>query len=117
MEASRHYACQVRLDGDVVFVVWYSGKRDGFLGDAGGRLLTARTPEALATAAQAQGVRLEDAEPTDYDFDRIRAWCAVPNAANVDRRVFPEPISGLKCAIISASTTPLSYPPLMARIV
>jgi hypothetical protein len=88
MEAARHYTCQLRLDGEMAFVVWYSGERDGFLRDAGGRLLTACTLEALAAAAQARGIGLEDAEPSIYDFDRINTWCAAPNAAGVDCQAF-----------------------------
>jgi hypothetical protein len=88
MEAPRYYACRVRLDGATAFVVWYSADRDGFLRDTGRRLVAARTPEALAEAARARGITLEDTEPAGYDFDRIRAWCACPDPAGVDCPAF-----------------------------
>jgi hypothetical protein len=81
MELLRYYPCRVQLDGEATFVAWYTADLDGFLRDPRGRLVTAATPEAL-------GVPLEVAEPVGYDFDRIRAWCAAPEAAGVDCRAF-----------------------------
>lgn len=82
MTERRYYLCRVRFRGDVVFVVWYSDDRDGFLRDGGGRLVVGRSPKTIATPTP-----LED-EPTDYDFDRLQAWCTVPSAADVDCRTF-----------------------------
>jgi hypothetical protein len=81
MEARQYYPCEVQLDGVTRVVAWYSDDRDGFLRDAGGRLVVADDADAL-------GVPLEEAEPVRYDFDLIRAWCAAPNAAGVDCREF-----------------------------
>jgi hypothetical protein len=47
-------------------------------------MVTARTAEKLRAAAQARGITLEPTRPVDYDFDRIRRWCADPDAAGVD---------------------------------
>src|SRR6266404_5596892 len=88
MEGRLHYICRVRLNGAPVFVVWYSGEHDGFLRDERGRLLAARTPDALTAEAEARGVALADPVPTDYDFDPIGAWCAAPAAAGVDCPAF-----------------------------
>ncbi len=38
MENRLHYLCRVRLNGTLIFVVWYSGDRDGFVRDEAGRL-------------------------------------------------------------------------------
>src|SRR5262245_6024103 len=81
MEGPRYYPCRVQLDGDTRLVAWYSDDLDGFLRDPRGRLVVAEAAEAL-------GVPLEVAEPVGYDFDRIRAWCAAPDAAGVDCRAF-----------------------------
>ncbi len=88
MEAPRYYACRVHLNGDTAFVAWYSAEPDGFLRDTAGRLVAVLTPEGLAEATRARGVVLETAEPAGYDFDRVRAWCAAPDAAGVDCRAF-----------------------------
>lgn len=81
MEAPRYYPCRLRLDGDNRFVAWYSHNPDGFLRELNGRLVVAESPEAL-------GVPLEVAEPVEYDFDHIRAWCAAPDPARVDCEKF-----------------------------
>lgn len=81
MAAPRHYVCRVQLDGETKFVAWYTADHDGFARAPDGRLVVADGPESL-------GVPLEDAEPMEYDFDRIQAWCACPNAAGVDCRAF-----------------------------
>jgi hypothetical protein len=88
MEDRLHYLCRLRLNGAVVFVVWYSGERHGFARDAAGRLRAACTPEALMTTAGMRDILLGSKEPTDYDFDRIRGWCAAPNGAGIDCVVF-----------------------------
>ncbi len=54
MSEQRHYFCRLRLKGAEIFVVWYSGDRDGFVRDDAGRLRAARTPEALAAIPEAQ---------------------------------------------------------------
>ena len=81
MESPRYYPCRVQLDGSAKFVAWYTADFDGFLRDSGGRLVVANTTGEL-------GVSLEAAEPAAYDFDRIRAWCACPDAAGVECRAF-----------------------------
>ena len=72
----------------MVFVIWYSGERDGFVHDDAGRLLTARTQEALTAAAGGRDIPLVNDEPADYDFDRIRAWCAAPDGTAIDCSAF-----------------------------
>jgi hypothetical protein len=81
MDALRYYPCRVELDGSAKFVAWYTADRDGFLRDPHGRLVVAGTAGAL-------GIPLETAEPAEYNFDQIRAWCAHPDAAAVDCRAF-----------------------------
>jgi hypothetical protein len=71
----------VRLDGEARFVAWYTADLDGFLRVPDGRLVVVDTPEAL-------GVPLVVPEPVGYDFDRIRVWCAAPDAGGVDCRAF-----------------------------
>ena len=88
MEERLHYPCRVRLNGTMVFVVWYSDQRDGFVRDVTGRLLAACTPEALTAAAKARGIPLVNDEPADYDFDRIGAWCAAPDEERIDCSAF-----------------------------
>jgi hypothetical protein len=88
MEERLHYLCRVRLNGAVVFVIWYSGERDGFVRDDVGRLRAACTPEVLTAAAGARDVFLVSSEPADYDFDRIRAWCAAPDGSGIDCSAF-----------------------------
>ncbi len=41
MENRLHYLCRVRLNGTLIFVVWYSGEGDGFVRDEAGRLRVA----------------------------------------------------------------------------
>ena len=72
----------------MVFVAWYSGERDGFVRDDAGRLRAACTPEALTATAGMRDVLLGSNEPADYDFDRIRAWCAAPNGTGIDCAAF-----------------------------
>ncbi len=84
MEERLHYQCQLRLNETVVFVVWYSGERDGFLRDDSHRLLVARTPSALAAIAKAHDVELVKNDAAEYDFDRIRAWCLAPETVGID---------------------------------
>ncbi len=84
MEDRVHYLCRVRLNGLVVFVVWYSGERNGFARDDAGRLRAASTPDVLSATAGMQDVFIASEEPADYDFDRIRAWCAAPDEAGID---------------------------------
>jgi hypothetical protein len=88
MEERRFYPCRLRLNGAEVFVVWYSGERDGFVRDDADRLLTARTHEALTSAAGERDISLLNDQRADYDFDRIWAWCGVPDAAEIDCRIF-----------------------------
>ncbi len=88
MEDRLHYLCRVRLNGAVVFVVWYSSERDGFARDDAGRLRAACTPEELMATAGMRDVLLGSNEPADYDFDRIRAWCAAPNGTGIDCAAF-----------------------------
>jgi hypothetical protein len=71
----------VRLDGVARFVAWYTADLDGFLRAPDGRLVVVDTVKAL-------GVPLVGPEPVGYDFDRIRAWCAVPDATGVDCQAF-----------------------------
>jgi hypothetical protein len=87
MESPSYYACRVHLNGDTAYVAWFTADRDGFLRDDG-RLVIARTPEELVSAVQSRGIKLEPAEPADYDFDRIRQWCADPDVARFDCSVF-----------------------------
>lgn len=88
MEERLHYLCQVRLNEALVFVLWYSGERDGFVRDEDGRLLMSSTPEALTAVAGARDVSSVGCEPADYDFDRIRAWCSAPEASGIDCSAF-----------------------------
>jgi hypothetical protein len=88
VDAKIYYACIVRLNGDKVFVAWSPGEPDSFLRDTAGRLLVARSPEALAAATRTRGVTPVGGDPADYDFDRIRGWCATPEAAGVDCPAF-----------------------------
>jgi len=88
MEERLHYLCRVRLKEIVVFVVWHSGERDGFVRDKAGRLRAACTPEALTATAGARNVLPVNSEPIEYDFDRIRTWCAAPDVAGVDHAAF-----------------------------
>ena len=84
MEPLRYYPCQVRLDGDVAFVIWSSGDRDGFCRDENRRLVVAASLDALTAAGHRLGVELETAEVACYDFDRIRNWCARLDVASMD---------------------------------
>jgi len=88
MDDRLYYPCRVQFGGAAVFVVWYTDSLDGFVRDDAGRLLTALTLDGLETRAGTRGIRLAVAEQADYDFDRIRAWCAAPDAAGVDCPAF-----------------------------
>jgi hypothetical protein len=88
VEGRVYYLCRVRLNGEGSFVAWSPGEPDSFLRDAANRLLVARNPEALMTATRSLGVTQVGGEPTDYDLDRIREWCAVPEAGGVDCPAF-----------------------------
>ena len=79
-----HYACKVRLAGRDHFVVWYDDDRDGFLRRADGRLVVSPGLDHLATAAAGMSVALAPWAPTEYDFDRIQAWCRGSDAMRVD---------------------------------
>ncbi|MFO0814046.1 MAG: hypothetical protein U0796_12540 [Gemmatales bacterium] len=81
MEAPQYYPCRMQLGGEARFVAWYSADIDGFLRDANGRLVVSDSIEALA-------VPMMVAEPVEYDFDRIIAWCATPDKASVDCQTF-----------------------------
>jgi hypothetical protein len=67
METRLHYICRVRLNGAAVYVVWYSGERDGFLRDERGRLLMTRTPDALAAEVEGRGIALAAGDPVEQD--------------------------------------------------
>lgn len=84
MDERLHYLCRVRLNGTFLFVLWYSGERDGLARDESGLLLAADTPPALTALAEANGIAEVSHEQADYDFDRIRAWCADPKPIGVD---------------------------------
>ncbi len=84
MKARRGYPCRLRMNETVVFVIWYSDERDGFLRDEAGGLLAGSTSAALAAAAKAHEVDLVRNETAEYDFERIRAWCIAPEAAGID---------------------------------
>jgi len=86
--ANVYYACKVRLNGDQLFVAWSAGVPDSFLRDAAGRLLVTRSPQALEAATRTLGITPVDEDPAEYDFDRIREWCAAPEAAGVDCPAF-----------------------------
>lgn len=88
MEDRLHYLCRVRINETMVFVLWFSGERDGFVRDEVGRLLTAATPETLTTVARSRDVSSVDCDPADYDFDQIRAWCSAPEASRIDCSAF-----------------------------
>jgi hypothetical protein len=88
MEERLHYPRRVQLNGTAVFVIWFSSERDGFVRGDDGRLLAACTPGALTVAAGARGIPLVNDEPVDYDFDRIRAWCAASDGARIDCSAF-----------------------------
>ncbi len=88
MDGRKYFVCLVRLDGTDAFVVWYSDKRDGFVYDAAGVLLSARTLEDVAAAASERGITLSPDEVAEYDFDRIAEWCSIPNADGVDCPAF-----------------------------
>lgn len=77
METREYYPCRVLLNGESRLVAWYTNDIDGFLRDSAGRLVVVEDVAAF-------GVRLEEAEPADYDFDGIRSWCASPDVAMVD---------------------------------
>ena len=81
MDAREFYLCRVLLNGEARLVAWYTDDIDGFLRDSAGRLVIA---ESVATL----GVPLGGPEPVDYDFDRIRSWCASPDVATVDCSAF-----------------------------
>ena len=84
VKARLYYKCRLRLKATVMFVIWYTDDRDGFVRDEGGRLLVAQTAAALAEAAKAQEIDLVKNETAEYDFDRIRAWCLAPDSAGID---------------------------------
>lgn len=88
MDERSHYLCRLRFNGAVIFVAWYSAERDGFVRDAAGRLLAAFDPETLTAVIEARGLHLEEDEPADYDFDRLRMWCTAPDDARIDRPDF-----------------------------
>ncbi len=88
MEKRLRYLCRVRLSGTLIFIVWHSGERDGFVRDEAGRLRAVRTPEALTATAEVRNVLQVNSEPVEYDFDRIRTWCAAPDVAGVDHAAF-----------------------------
>jgi hypothetical protein len=56
MVEQSHYLCRVRLNGAVLFVVWYSGDRDDFVRDDDGRLRAASTPDALMAIPELQEI-------------------------------------------------------------
>src|SRR5262245_53502678 len=84
VESRVYYCCRVRVNTGQVFVAWSAGEPDGFLRDAAGRLLVARSAEELAALTRAREVIPARGEPADYDFDGIRQWCAAPEEAGVD---------------------------------
>jgi hypothetical protein len=88
VEERCYYLCRVRFRGAEVFVLWYSDDCDGFVRDEAGRLLAASSPESLLDVAAFMGISSEDSEPTGYDFDHLRAWCAAPKASEIDCNTF-----------------------------
>jgi hypothetical protein len=88
LENRRHYVCRVRFNTAIAFVVWYSGDSGGCLRDDDGKLLAAHNLGALASGIADRDVILADSDPSDYDFDRIRCWCATPVAAEIDCSAF-----------------------------
>ncbi len=88
MEERLDYLCRVRLRGTLIFVVWHSEERDGFVREEAGRLRAACTSEALTATAGVRSVVPVKSEPIEYDFDRVRAWCAAPEVAGVDHAAF-----------------------------
>jgi hypothetical protein len=87
-EATHFYTCRVRLNDRLAFVAWYDGSPDGFLRDHDGSLMASEALHGLEAAARPDGFTPVVGEPIDYDFDRIRAWCAAPEAAQVDCKSF-----------------------------
>ena len=77
MATPQYYPCRVRLDGEDRFVAWYTAETDGFARYPNGRLMVADAQDGLDVA-------LMDDHPTEYDFDRIQAWCDAPDATVVD---------------------------------
>jgi hypothetical protein len=88
MEAQGYYICRVRLNGQELFLAWSHGEPDRFLRDAEGGLPVTRSSESLAALARESGLRQVSEEPADYDFDRIRKWCAAPNSTGVECSTF-----------------------------
>jgi hypothetical protein len=79
-----YFACRVRMNGSDAFVIWYQDDRDGFVRKHDERLLVADSVESLAEAAAEISVTLVPDETTDYDFDRLRAWCEHANPASLE---------------------------------
>jgi hypothetical protein len=83
-----YFPCRVRLNGADAFVVWYEDERDGFVRRPDGRLLVGKSAEALAVEAGDAGMVLEPEARTEYDFDRLRAWCRRPAHEGVECPAF-----------------------------
>jgi hypothetical protein len=85
--ARLYFPCRVRLNGADAFLLWYEDERDGFARTPDGRLLVGASLDALATSAAGLGVEWGEAY-TDYDFDRVRAWCRRPTSEGFECRAF-----------------------------
>jgi hypothetical protein len=82
--ARQYYACCVRIDGADVFLAWYQDATSGFVRTASDRVLATSTLEQLGQAARELGFSLPLDEVTDYDFDRIAAWCDRPTPDGIE---------------------------------
>src|SRR5262245_28344111 len=83
-----HYVCRLRLGDSDSFIVWYQGDPDGFVRGPDGFLLQGNSVESLGLKAAGMGIPLVPDNITEYDFDRLRAWCRQPAAAEVDCPAF-----------------------------
>jgi hypothetical protein len=83
-----YFPCDVRMNGENTFVLWYQDEPDGFVRRSDGQMLVARSLESLASVAREMGLPLVQDDPARYDFDELREWCVRAEAAGVDCPAF-----------------------------
>lgn len=83
-----YYLCRVKLDGVQTLLVWFGGDRDGLVTIPGQGLMHARSVEEIVRTAVDRGLWLVSRETTDYDLDRLQAWCDRPAADEIECSTF-----------------------------
>lgn len=82
------YVCVARVRGRTVYFLWHSDpdspEPDGVLLDGESRIPAFATEAAARSYTAAQGLAVAAEPPSEYDLDRVAAWCDEPTQTALD---------------------------------